>query len=81
MRAQFFPNIITPNGDRLNDTFAPVVPCAMHLRIFSRWGQQVYESAAYANDWSGEGLPGGMYYYLLDDQSGQKIKGWIEVVR
>ena len=47
----------------------------------SGWGQQVYESAAYANDWSGESLPGGVYYYLLDDQSGQKIKGWIEVVR
>ena len=81
VKAAFYPNIITPNGDKQNATFAPVIPCAMRLRVFSRWGQQVYESASYANDWSGEGLPAGTYYYLLDSPSGQKIKGWLEVVK
>ena len=77
------PNIITPNGDRHNDVF--VVPAAFgyaELRIFNRWGQLVYESAAYANDWSAADLPGGIYYYHLRRPDCHIFhKGWVEVVR
>ena len=75
------PNIITPNGDGLNDTFRPVFACLPRLKIFSRWGQLVYEASAYANDWPQQPPVPGTYYYLLDDGTGQQQHGWLEVVR
>jgi len=77
------PNIITPNGDGQNDTFAPRVGgCPGRLQVFSRWGQQVFESPVYRNEWSGAGLPAGLYYYLLGGNDGTtRVKGWVEIVR
>jgi gliding motility-associated-like protein len=77
------PNIITPNGDGQNDTFAPRLGgCPGRLQVFSRWGKKVFEVPEYHNDWAAAGLPDGLYYYVLDgpDASAQ-VKGWIEVVR
>jgi hypothetical protein len=77
------PNIITPNGDRQNDTFAPRIGgCPGRLQVFSRWGQQVFDSPVYHNEWGGEGLPAGLYYYLLGGNDGTtRVKGWVEIVR
>jgi gliding motility-associated-like protein len=77
------PNIFTPNGDRLNEYFAPRIGgCPPRLQVFSRWGQLVYESAAYRNTWDGHGLAEGVYYYLLTPPNGGSvIKGWVELVR
>jgi len=72
------PNIITPNGDGLNDVFRPDAQTAfirsMKFTVFNRWGVPVYESSAseggdalYINwpgvDWEGNRLPDGTYYY------------------
>jgi hypothetical protein len=35
------------------------------IRIYNRWGRQVFESANRDFRWTGEGLPNGVYYYLL----------------
>jgi hypothetical protein len=52
------------------------------LQVFSRWGQPVYESAAYQNNWDGAGLAPGIYYYLLTPPDGAApIKGWVELLR
>jgi hypothetical protein len=77
------PNIFTPNGDRLNEYFAPHIGgCPPRLQVFSRWGQLVYENAAYRNTWDGYGLAEGVYYYLLTPpNSSSSIKGWVELVR
>jgi hypothetical protein len=77
------PNIFTPNGDQLNEYFAPRIGgCPPRLQVFSRWGQQVYESAAYRNNWAGTGLAEGLYYYLLTPPDGGQVrKGWVELVR
>jgi hypothetical protein len=77
------PNVITPNQDGQNDFFTPKIGgCPGRLQVFSRWGQRVYDSPVYHNDWGGEGLPAGIYYYLLgvDDGAG-RVKGWVEIVR
>ncbi len=80
--APILPNVITPNGDRLNDTFVPKVTCfPMSLRIFSRWGNQVYETENYADDFDGKKLSAGLYYYLLKDTTGRSWKGWLEIVK
>jgi hypothetical protein len=77
------PNIITPNGDQRNDTFAPKVGgCPGRLRVYSRWGQLVFDSPVYHDEWDGAGLPAGIYYYLLGGNEGSsRTKGWVEIVR
>ena len=66
------PNVFTPNGDGLNDTF--IIPCTEEypgstLLVFNRWGDEVYRSNDYRNDWAGtyreDLLPLGTYFYIL----------------
>jgi gliding motility-associated-like protein len=77
------PNVFTPNSDQQNDFFAPRIGgCPPRLQVFSRWGQQVYENAAYQNTWDGTGLAPGIYYYLITPPDGSPaVKGWVELVR
>jgi gliding motility-associated-like protein len=76
----FVPNVITPNNDGLNDFFE--VPCLEEidngfLRVYNRWGNEVYRNENYKNEWNGfykgNPLPDGTYYYVLEftDQQGQ----------
>ncbi len=82
------PNVITPNGDRKNDEF--VINglgkfSSNELIIFDRWGSHVYQKKGYQNDWSGEGLVAGTYFYILfvvDFKGVQtEFKGWIQLIR
>ncbi|RTQ49554.1 hypothetical protein EJV47_12060 [Hymenobacter gummosus] len=75
------PNVITPNGDGLNDRFVQQYGCHASLKVFTRWGNEVYRHADYANDWAGGTLPAGTYYYLLQTDDGRTFKGWLEIVR
>ncbi len=85
--ALFIPNIITPgDGNGLNDTFYLncLPPGTATLRIYSRWGQLVYDSGpnAYRNQWDAAGLPGGRYFYYLQlNYAPAAFKGWVEVIR
>jgi gliding motility-associated-like protein len=81
--AVFVPNIITPNGDGHNDQFEIVGlgPDAWALSIYTRWGQRVYSTAHYRNEWAAPGLPDGTYYYLLQRGTEPAVKGWLEVRR
>jgi gliding motility-associated-like protein/uncharacterized repeat protein (TIGR01451 family) len=83
------PNVITPNGDGKNDVFR-VDGLELHpnntLSIFNRWGNEVYRSnGAYKNDWNGNGLNEGTYYYLLKikekDGSERSTTGWITLIK
>ena len=63
------PNIITPNGDGVNDKF--VIKNierveSSTLRIYNRWGTKIYEARPYQNNWDGEGSPDGVYFYELE---------------
>lgn len=77
------PNIITPNGDSHNEQLkiSGLVSGEWALTIYSRWGQQVYHSSAYRQDWDAAGLPAGAYYYRLHHPSGRRVVGWVEVMR
>jgi gliding motility-associated-like protein len=63
------PNIITPNGDGVNDYFVikniERVETST-LRIYNRWGKKIYEASPYKNDWNGNGSADGVYFYELD---------------
>ncbi|WP_051718309.1 gliding motility-associated C-terminal domain-containing protein [Hymenobacter sp. IS2118] len=78
----FVPNIITPNDDDANQTFRPRFSCRLaSLEVFSRWGQRVYQTDNYQNNWDAKGVPNGVYYYLLRDADDRRVKGWVEVRR
>jgi gliding motility-associated-like protein/uncharacterized repeat protein (TIGR01451 family) len=78
------PNVVTPNGDGKNDVF--IIPGIENypgskLSIYNRWGNEVYHSENYGNNWTGQGLSEGTYFYMLnriDKAKNVKIfKGWI----
>jgi gliding motility-associated-like protein len=80
----FIPNIITPNNDGLNDRFTitGLKLSDWELQIFSRWGKPVYESTNYKNDWNGNNVSGGIYYYYLrHKQTAKTYKGYVEVIK
>ena len=79
--ARKIPNIITPNGDAKNQTFKLGPDCTPHLQVYSRWGQLVFDSPTYHDEWSAGGQPDGVYYYLLTYPDGHRVKGWVEVRR
>ncbi len=87
------PNAITPRQvDGSNDSW--IIPQAytnsnVHVQIFNRWGQKVWETTSYnnANGWTGTNdggveLAHGTYYYIieLNDGSTDPIHGPITVL-
>jgi gliding motility-associated-like protein len=79
------PNVITPNGDPFNEYFhIPMEwPTPVGLRIFNRWGQEVYANPSYQNEWNGKSLSTGVYYYQINSsyQCLNNLRGWIQVLR
>jgi gliding motility-associated-like protein len=61
-------NVITPNGDGKNDVWMlkniHYYPDIM-VQVFNKLGDKVYERRGYQNDWNGDNLPSGTYYYLI----------------
>lgn len=81
------PNILTPNADGLNDFFQPAVGLLptcnavfRQLRIFNRWGREVFSSPDRLAIWRAERASDGMYFYFLE-YSDRTYKGWVELVR
>jgi gliding motility-associated-like protein len=79
----FIPQGFSPDGDGVNDTF--VIEGAegynVTLTVYNRWGDLVYESKSYKNDWGGlatrgiivgEKLPDGTYFYAIGLDNGEK---------
>ena len=77
------PNVFSPNGDGNNDYFSITniekYP-HNHIIILDRWGNIVYERDNYQNEWNGEGLSEGTYYYILK-YSEKEAKGIITLIR
>ena len=82
---------ITPNGDGVNDTWV-IYNIENHpgsiVRVFNRWGKEVFYSNNYQNDWDGhykdlkEGLPTtGAYLYQIDLNGDGSIdaQGWLYI--
>jgi gliding motility-associated-like protein len=77
----YIPNIITPNGDGINDYLE--IPCLdtelypnNSLIIYNQWGDKVFEASPYSNDpltvWrgtlngeEGKDLPDATYFYIF----------------
>lgn len=69
----YFPNAFTPDGDGVNDVFAPIgnleFVMAYQLIIYNRWGQQIFETKDPYNGWNGSlnsrPAPHGTYIYKV----------------
>jgi gliding motility-associated-like protein len=87
------PNIITPNGDGLNEVF--VVPGIdafenASVLIYDRWGKLIYESSSYdagtpeatvSQGFSADGFSDGTYLYIVNIDGGECVtQGNLEVV-
>ena len=85
----FIPTLFTPNGDGNNDPFeikGLELFAENSLVIVNRWGNEVYRATNYQNNWTGEGLNEGTYYYLLkvrETANGEwfTFTGWTTLIR
>ncbi|WP_022826126.1 T9SS C-terminal target domain-containing protein [Hymenobacter norwichensis] len=78
-----FYNVVTPNGDGLNDQFI-IKNVELYngtLTVFNRWGKEVYKGSNYRNTYDGVNSPAGVYYYQFQLAGGRSYKGWFEVVK
>lgn len=76
-RDLFIPNVITPNGDGKNDNFVIIGSEAydrIGLLIVNRWGNEVYRNDNYKDNWSGEGLNEGTYFYIITAFKGNESR-------
>jgi gliding motility-associated-like protein len=83
------PNVFTPNGDRINDTWEipflnTYIGCT--VEVYNRYGQNVYRNTGYDRPWDGtfggKPLPMGTYYYIIEPKNGRKpITGYVDIVR
>ncbi|MFC0654466.1 Ig-like domain-containing protein, partial [Mongoliitalea lutea] len=88
VRPFFIPNVITPNGDRLNDRFEIKGInkfVSNSIVIFNRYGDHVFQTEDYQNNWDAPGQVAGTYFYIFRavDKQGKshEFKGWIQVVK
>lgn len=88
----YVPPAFSPNGDGVNDKFVVQNADGKHvsLEMYNRWGNRVYKSDDYKNDWGGEvtegfflgsGIPDGTYYYIIIIDRKDKYVGFITVNR
>lgn len=80
------PNAISPNGDGLNDAWDLSGFDIEKIKIFNRWGREVYEEHRYQNQWHGQNqngkmLPSGTYFYHIRFTSGEEVAGWVFLSR
>lgn len=81
-------NALSPNDDGLNDYFTIKGIEALpenSLKIYNRWGQEVFSAKPYLNNWDGRMknhlLPDGTYYYYFDNGAGKVYKGFVYLQR
>lgn len=77
------PNVITPNGDGVNDLFTIDFEFDQ-LLIFNRWGEVVFESSSNTISWDGNDTNGnpvaeGVYFYVIE--AGERVQGNVQVLR
>jgi gliding motility-associated-like protein len=85
------PNLFTPNGDGVNDTWFFYESAAfpeMVVEIYDRWGKRVYISEpGYPVPWDGRSMHGGdmpmdSYHYIIKPGKGyHEVVGTITIVR
>ncbi len=89
------PNAFTPDNDGLNDLFIPLFSCeakTYQLRIFDRWGRELWQTNDPNQPWDGSSsagpVPSGLYNWLLrvrtntvHDGGSREFRGHLTLLR
>ena len=82
-----FPNVISANDDGINDFFEiQNLPENTEVIILNRWGNVVFSSDNYQNNWdgkdnSGRALVDGVYTYKFTTKFGKTGHGYVHLIR
>lgn len=87
------PNVITPgSAEGKNDFFSVQYGSdptktpgdygiKISLRVYNRWGKEVYSALDYQYDWDAAGLSSGVYYIDLALDNHPACKNWLHVIK
>ena len=87
------PDLITPNGDGINDVwniqallnYIADNALTYEIGMYARGGSKVMISTSYNNDWDGtykgKELPDGVYWYAIQLSNGEVFKGSLTIKR
>lgn len=92
MYTLFLPNVITPDSSPgANDSFEilfgpPFLKPAdagipVQLTIFNRWGNEVFQTKDYKNDWNGKDVVSGVYFFQAKVGESVTCKNWVQVIK
>lgn len=77
------PNVITSNGDGVNDYFRinglENFPGSSFM-AFNRWGKKIYSSDDYKNDWKPD-ENAGTYFYIINISDGRTFNGFFQIFK
>lgn len=85
----FIPSAFTPNGDGINDEF--LIPLSARnlelyeLKIYNRWGVEVFSNHSHLESWSGKNCSTDTYSYKLlvkyKNNTAEYLSGTIDLIR
>ena len=83
------PNVFSPNGDGINDTWViKYLETFVNatIKIFNRYGQQVFFAQQYNTPWdgrfNGQDMPVGVYYFMIEPNNGRnRYTGSVTLLR
>lgn len=86
------PNVMTPNGDNMNDLLTPLkyprFLKSLKFSIYNRWGTKVFETTDLNINWDAKNVGPGVYYYSaeitkysLDGNDKDEVKGHVTVLK
>jgi gliding motility-associated-like protein len=79
----YAPNIVTTNYDDVNEVFFIK---NLHknpntkLKVFNRWGNLMYSSDNYTNDWKPYSLISGVYFFAIETEKRGIYNGYFHVI-
>lgn len=76
-----FPNVVSPNGDGLNDNFVvnELINRPGTMFIYNRWGNLLAETSRH--EWITGDTPSGTYFYVVKFDDGDDFKGNFTIVK
>jgi gliding motility-associated-like protein len=90
MSADCVPNVFTPNGDNINDTWNlenTFLYSDSKIKIYGRYGRLLFKSVGYSTPWDGKNENGndvseGAYFYHIEvGHDFDAIKGSVTIIR
>ncbi len=82
----FLPEVFTPNGDGLNDTWniswgPEIDPCDHPIEVYNRPGRMVFRTECLNSGWNAEGLSDGVYKWIMRSPEGTFQRAGMVTIR